>query len=176
MLEFNEVYKFCPKCGSATKQVKPNLFDCTKCGHHIYINPVPANAVIIKNENDEVLLVERAIEPAKGLWDLPGGFLELGETVEESVIREIKEELGLTLELTDIKYLDSFSGRYEFSDVNYYTIGMVYSANVSKEKFDLLQVHDDISGHKFFSRTKIEWKRIAFPVIRDILYKYFIAL
>ena len=168
MLELKEVYKFCPKCGAPLHQVKMNLFTCKKCGHRLYINPTPCAAVIIKNNKNEILLVERAVDPEKGLWDLPGGFIDLEESVEESVIREIKEELGLTLNLTDIKYLDSFPGRYEYSDINYYTLGMVYTAFTTQTALNKLKTHDDVSGYQFFSREKIEWKKIAFPVIRDI--------
>jgi len=53
-------------------------------------------AVII--ENDRVLLIERGHEPLKGEWSLPGGALELGETIAEGVIREVHEETGLTVE------------------------------------------------------------------------------
>ena len=68
---------------------------CTDCGTILYQNPLPTTVAVIVNESDEVLLVQRAFAPAKGDWCLPGGFMELGETPEEGIIRELKEETNL---------------------------------------------------------------------------------
>lgn len=78
---------------------------CPDCGHVVYLNPVPSVAVILFREG-RVLLVRRNIEPAIGLWCLPGGFIEAGETAEQAVVREVQEETGLLckpIELTDAR-------------------------------------------------------------------------
>lgn len=72
---------------------------CRKCGEIHYENPFPATALICLNEKRELLLVRRSEEPCVGWWCLPGGFIEMGETVEESALRELKEETGLDGEL-----------------------------------------------------------------------------
>jgi thiamine-phosphate diphosphorylase len=89
---------FCPNCGK--KLQKRRLEDrergfCPVCRVVHYENPVPATAVVIFNERNELLLVRRAVEPGKGKWCLPGGFQELGETPEQCALRELKEETGL---------------------------------------------------------------------------------
>lgn len=61
----------------------------------MYENPFPTTAALIRNPRNEILLVKRAVDPAKGYWCLPGGFLELGESPEQGVLRELKEETNL---------------------------------------------------------------------------------
>jgi 8-oxo-dGTP diphosphatase len=77
----------------------------------VFINkPVLTVDALILCDEDSIVLIKRKNEPYKGLWALPGGFVEYGETVEEAVIREAKEETGL-----DIK-LKSISGVYSTPD------------------------------------------------------------
>jgi ADP-ribose pyrophosphatase YjhB (NUDIX family) len=75
---------------------------CQSCGFIHYLNPrVVANAIPERNTDGRrhVLLMRRALEPRRGYWSPPGGFVELGETAEEAAIREGEEEVGLDLEL-----------------------------------------------------------------------------
>ena len=69
-------------------------YHCKHCNSIHYQNPKPT-ATLICPKGDEILLVKRAVEPEKGKWSLPGGFLELRETLEEGAIRELKEETNL---------------------------------------------------------------------------------
>ncbi|MGB9561477.1 MAG: NUDIX domain-containing protein, partial [bacterium] len=90
--------KHCPYCGGALG-VK-NLDDrerkvCLICGRLIYENPVPAVAVVVFDDCKRVLLVRRGVEPGKGKWSLPGGFIELDETPYETARRELFEETML---------------------------------------------------------------------------------
>ncbi len=89
---------FCPRCGSKLEtrclEDRERGF-CPACRVVHYENPVPATAVVVFNERNELLLVRRAVEPGKGKWCLPGGFQEMGETPEQCALRELKEETGL---------------------------------------------------------------------------------
>jgi len=124
-----EAFKYCPVCGSAHFEV--NNFKskkCRDCGFTYYANPCSATAAFIVNDNDEMLVVRRAKEPAKGTLDLPGGFVDMGETVEEGMIREIKEETGL--DITNIQYLFSSPNVYVYSGMGVHTLDMDYLARV----------------------------------------------
>ena len=122
-------FMFCPVCGS--KHFVVNNFKskrCQDCGFTYYANPCSATAAFIFNDNNEMLVVRRAKEPAKGTLDLPGGFVDMGETVEEGMVREIKEETGL--DITNIQYLFSSPNVYVYSGMGVHTLDMDYLARV----------------------------------------------
>ena len=90
-------YRFCPMCGSAVDRIHHKGRErhvCPACGFVIYVNPLPAATLVVLDDHN-VLLTLRAVEPRKGEWCLPGGFLEWGETPEEGAKRELFEETGL---------------------------------------------------------------------------------
>jgi 8-oxo-dGTP diphosphatase len=74
---------------------KKRLF-CAACDLPIYENPVPATCLVAVDDRQRLLLVKRNVDPKKGLWCLPGGFMELGEMPEAAALREFQEETGLT--------------------------------------------------------------------------------
>lgn len=92
------VFNYCPRCGSPVGlqekegRIRPV---CNTCGHIIYVNPAPAVALVVLDKG-RVLLTLRNVEPKKGWWCLPGGFLEWGEGPEEGGKRELFEETGIT--------------------------------------------------------------------------------
>jgi len=94
---------YCPECGKPLEVKKENnreqLF-CPECAKFVYQNPVPVVAGLIQNQKKEILLIKRGIEPCKGSWALPSGFMELGETPQECVIREMKEETNLDCKIS----------------------------------------------------------------------------
>lgn len=82
---------------------------CSSCGFTDYGNPKPCVAVIVEDAG-RILLGKRAHEPSKGLWDILGGFIDAGETAEEAVHREMKEESGLEVRIT--RFLGTFLDTY----------------------------------------------------------------
>lgn len=97
-------YRFCPYDGQPLS-VRPSVNEgrpwCAKCGFVHYPNPKPCVAVLVERDG-KVLLARRRIEPAKGKWDIPGGFLEWGESAEEAAIRECREELNVQVRIIDL--------------------------------------------------------------------------
>ncbi len=89
---------FCPDCGHALvdrfTEGRMRRY-CEPCGAPVYENPVPASCIVAVDQNDRILLVKRSVEPKKGWWCLPGGFIELGETPEAAGLRELAEETGI---------------------------------------------------------------------------------
>ncbi|MFP4502127.1 MAG: NUDIX hydrolase [Candidatus Hydrogenedentota bacterium] len=92
-------WNFCPICGMAlvvTHDGQDDRPHCAACRRFYYRNPVPAACCFVRRGAGELLFARRAVHPAKGEWTLPGGFIELDETSEEAVLRELHEETGLT--------------------------------------------------------------------------------
>ena len=89
-------FLYCPECGSSHFEVNNEKSKkCADCGFVYYFNPSAATVALILNEKNELLVCKRAKEPAKGTLDLPGGFIDMNETGEEGVAREVLEETGL---------------------------------------------------------------------------------
>ena len=132
-----EKFKYCPVCGSS-RFVENNFKSkrCEDCGFVYYANICAATAAFIMNDKDELLVVRRAKEPAKGTLDLPGGFCDMNETIEEGMRREIKEETGL--DVTEIQYLFSSPNVYTYSGLGVHTIDMDF----------LVRVHGDVNTVK----------------------------
>lgn len=74
----------------------------------VWSNPLPVAVVLVKM-TEGVLIIQRGIEPAKGLWALPGGFLETGESWQSGAVREVFEETGLEVPREDIELIDALS-------------------------------------------------------------------
>jgi ADP-ribose pyrophosphatase YjhB (NUDIX family) len=99
-------YGFCPVCGARLPSVADpagvvKKHDCAACGFEFWQNSKPTVSALIERTvggETRLLLVRRAIEPYKGMWGIPGGFLENGEPPEDGLRREMREELGVVLE------------------------------------------------------------------------------
>lgn len=92
-----EYHTYCGRCGSKNDRKEEYFFVCPRCDLHTYVNPKPTTAIILTNEEGEVLFVRRAFDPKKGYLDVPGGFIEPNESIEESARRELLEETGITV-------------------------------------------------------------------------------
>lgn len=161
-------FTFCPKCGGNLEKKEGNLLLCSNCNFHYYVNPKPSNAVIIKNIYDEILLVKRKHDPQKGFWDLPGGFIDIKETIEESIQREMKEELEV--EITHVSYFTSMHDTYNYGGINAFTICAAFTAELPPNVS--IKPNDDVEEVKFFPLEKIDYEVIAFESIKNILKKY----
>ena len=94
-----------------------------------YFNPSSATVALIMNERNELLVCRRAKEPAKGTLDLPGGFIDMAETGEEGVAREVKEETGM--EVKKAEYLFSVPNLYVYSGFTVHTLDMFFRCTVA---------------------------------------------
>jgi 8-oxo-dGTP diphosphatase len=101
----------CPYCAEGLEtemqEGRERLY-CGSCERFIWRNPDPVAAVAVRREG-EYLLVKRGIEPGKGKWSLPAGFLELEENAQEAALRELEEETGLVAEASDLKFTDTLN-------------------------------------------------------------------
>ncbi|MEN9327674.1 MAG: hypothetical protein RI947_482 [Candidatus Parcubacteria bacterium] len=112
-------------------------------------------------------MVKRKFDPHKGMWDLPGGFVEFDETMENSVVREIKEEINAAIE--NLKYVCTTNDLYVYKDILYHTICSTYTADLVD---DNLKPLDDVEEIRFFKPDSIPYADIAFDSIKNILRDY----
>src|SRR5688572_20394930 len=114
-----DLFRHCPRCGTVRPDADVGLVPlrCGSCGLVYYFNPTVAAAAWVRDADGRVLLVRRAHDPAKGTFAIPGGFVDMGETAEDGLRRETREEVGL--EITAIAFLTSFPNRYLYRDVSY---------------------------------------------------------
>lgn len=137
-----EKFRFCPACGSPHLEVNNEKSkNCTDCGFVYYANASAAVAVFIQNENGDLLVCRRKKDPAKGTLDLPGGFADMNETVEDAVRREIMEELNLSV--TNIQYFQSIPNEYLYSGMVIHTLDFLFFCKV--DNFRNMKAMDDVS-------------------------------
>lgn len=164
--------KYCRNCGSPTEQRLPDDGDtklravCTSCATVHYENPLNVVGTIpwLKTARGEikVLLCQRNIEPRKGMWTLPAGFMELGETTAQGALRETQEEAGAQIEIGQL-----------FTLINVVRVGQVhffYTAQLLSEQFDpgveTLQV-------RLVTEREVPWDEIAFKTVKETLQRFF---
>jgi ADP-ribose pyrophosphatase YjhB (NUDIX family) len=94
--------RFCPRCGEPAEIDFPQRIVCPHCGYAAYYNPKPVAGAIPIDDQGRVILLRRGFDPGQGLWTFPGGFVDLGESVEDAARREAAEELCITIEVQDL--------------------------------------------------------------------------
>ena len=145
-----EDLNFCPRCGREQPRIDfPRSLQCPGCGYGAFYNPKPV-ACTIPVTADEGLVLMRRATPPRGRWTMPGGFVDLGESVEEAAIRETREELNLEVQLRNLV------GVYSRSDDR--IVVVVYAAtalNTPEPTEEALEV-------AAFEPTTIPWDQLAF--------------
>lgn len=160
-----ERYRFCPWCGtdkldkSGERSVK-----CTQCDIHIFFNASGAIIAVITDSEGRILIARRGVEPAKGMLDFPGGFIDPGESAESAFSREIKEELNLQID--EISYAYSLPNSYPFGGLDVPTIDMVFKAHI-KDISDLI-VADDVSDCLFIKPEDLPVEQFGLHTARQV--------
>jgi len=155
-------FLYCPACGSMTfvvNNVKSKK--CRTCGFTYYANPSSATAAFIIR-NDCLLVARRAKEPAKGTLDLPGGFVDMDETVEEGMAREIREETGL--EARSMSYMFSLPNLYEYSGMIIHTLDMFFRVEVDADAVP--HADDDAASLQWIPLSKVQPELFGLNSIR----------
>ena len=118
-------YQFCPYCAERYRE-RGQEQTCRSCGQTIWHNSAPCAGAMIMRE-EKLLLVKRGVEPFKGWWDIPGGFLQPGEHPTEGAIREVLEETGLRVAIGEPvgTYVDTYGEGGKFTLNTYYQAEVV---------------------------------------------------
>ena len=134
---------------------------CTACGTIHYENPVNVVGTLPVWE-DKVLLCRRNIEPRRGLWTLPAGFMELGETSEEGAIRETVEEAGARIELDGL-----------FTMINVVRVGQIHLFYRARMLDTSLDPGPETIEAQLFAEADVPWDEIAFRTTKKTLECFF---
>ncbi|HOF55683.1 MAG TPA: NUDIX domain-containing protein [Prolixibacteraceae bacterium] len=160
------VFSYCPRCGSPDfPAVSERSFKCGGCGFHFFINAAAAVAALIFDEKGRLLVTRRGIEPDKGKTDLPGGFIDPGETAEEALCRELKEELGV--DVKEMHYLASAANNYLFSGLSVFTTDLAF--RVVPISLEGMSPSDDISSYEWVNPAEVDPEEIPAPSIRHFI-------
>jgi 8-oxo-dGTP diphosphatase len=158
-------YRYCPHCGGELVNAthgRAIRFDCTQCGRPLYENSKPcASAIVVRD--GRALLARRAVDPFKGYWDIPGGFLEAGEEPESGAVRELLEETGLHIETREL--LGMWIDRYGNGPESVFTLNIYYLADAPDGE---PHAEDDVAELRWFGPSEIPGD-LAFPHSKLVL-------
>lgn len=161
------VDRFCPRCGGLLETVvrsekhRPRQV-CATCGRVHYRNAKPCAGALV-TRNGRVLLVKRGIQPYLGYWDIPGGFLEEDEHPEPGAVREVREETGLEVRLTEL--FGFYMDRYSYDDTGAHCLNIYFMAEIVGGQE---QPADDAAELAWFTPDELP-EEIAFDHARVVL-------
>lgn len=167
---------FCEVCGTKLGQTSELVWHCSKCSAHRYANPKPCVDIALFDENNHVLMAVRAVDPDKGKMDLPGGFMEIDETLEQALYREVEEELGLAPEdFTKPVYVSSRTHDYEFEGGIHKNIVMLFCARLNAPK-SKIKPRDDVAAVKFYDVNNLDTSIVVSDEHIDLIQKTYQTL
>jgi ADP-ribose pyrophosphatase YjhB (NUDIX family) len=158
--------KYCSQCGSEVSLQVPTgdnrpRYVCGACGTIHYQNPKMVVGCIPEWE-DRILLCRRAIEPRYGLWTVPAGFMEQGETSQQGAARETLEEAHARVEV------DALYSLFNLPHIN--QVYLIFRSRLLDLDFRPGAESLEVS---LFDEAEVPWHQIAFPVIKETLGLYF---
>ena len=162
----SQFFHHCPRCGAPQAAPPPgNVFTCAACGFTLYFSAANAVAAFVRRADGRLLFIRRGKEPAQGKLAPPGGFVDLGETAELAVRRELREEVGL--ELDDLEFLCSQPNEYLYQEVTYPVLDFFFAARaVASEQAQALE---DVESFCWLQPARVNPDDIAFPSMRAAL-------
>jgi ADP-ribose pyrophosphatase YjhB (NUDIX family) len=156
-----DLFRFCPRCGLSLPSENQGRcpFSCTGCGFVFYFNPTVAAAAFVFDPEGRILLIRRAKDPGANKLGVPGGFIDFGESAEEGLRREMREEVGI--EIGQVRFLDSFPNLYHYREVTYPVVDLYFTAATAAPA----------SARPLDAVTMVEWRKpgevteeeVAFP-------------
>jgi ADP-ribose pyrophosphatase YjhB (NUDIX family) len=165
-----ELFAHCPRCGGALPRRSSHAdpLRCESCGFVYYFNAATAVAALIRNEAREILFIRREREPAMGKLALVGGFVDVGESAEAALRREVLEEVNL--ELGPLEFVSSHPNLYAYRDVTYATVDLFFAADaIHPARVTAL---DGVAGYQWQAADRVALDEVAFDSMRDAIRRY----
>jgi ADP-ribose pyrophosphatase YjhB (NUDIX family)/predicted RNA-binding Zn-ribbon protein involved in translation (DUF1610 family) len=155
-------FHFCPACGGklrsqTLKSQEPPRLVCSRCGYVFYLDPKVVACAIVELDG-RIVLLKRGIEPQKGKWVMPGGYVDRGEEVGAAAIRETEEECGLKTRIRELHGVYSYPGRL--------AVVIAYLADVVSGD---LRAADESEEVRLVHPDEIPWSELAFQSTIDAL-------
>ena len=164
-----EIYQYCPVCGTQAECTGVNPFVCHSCNYKHFFSPVAAVGAIIVDPSGRVLLITRARDPGKGMYGMPGGFVDPNESLEEALQREVLEEINLRAK--SIRYLVSYPNEYAYAGSVFPVADAFFLCEV--ESFDAIAAQEgEVSGFSFLHLSEEVLSNLAFESNRRALEFY----
>ncbi|MBX3050999.1 MAG: NUDIX hydrolase [Caldilineaceae bacterium] len=165
-------YRFCPICATPLQSV--HRFDrvrpvCPACGFIHFADPKVAVIALVAVDG-EVLLVRRAVDPGKGLWSLPGGYMDAGEMPAEALQREVAEEVGLTIRIGAMLDVFPMENLMENGDSQRVGIVLAYGAQPTDRR-QTVHAQDDVSEAGWFAPTALP-SELAFDSTKTLIAEW----
>lgn len=164
-----DTFRFCPRCGAKSEGESKNPFSCGECDFLYYFNPAIAVAGVIVDAEQQVLFLRRGRDPGKGLLGLPGGFVDSGESTEDALIREVKEETNLDVKA--LRYITSLPNTYTYREITYSVADIFYVCEIDSFA-DLTIQASEIDDYQFCHPTAKELGEMAFASNRKAVEIY----
>lgn len=161
-----KIFNHCPNCGIPDISFDGiKKFCCQSCSFTYFQNTAAAVGVIVEYD-EQIVLLKRNREPAKGKLDVPGGFVDPGESAEGAIRREVKEELFMDLGAA-MTYLGSYPNTYDYKRVTYKTCDLFFSTRIDAlpTKFDTSEIEQLI----LMKPSDIPKEQIAFESLKMCL-------
>jgi len=156
------LFRHCPRCGAGPFEPGANPLVCAACGFAFFFNPTVSAAAFVFDDRDRALFIRRAKEPAKGKLAIPGGFIDIGETAEFALMREVREEVGI--DVVGLSYLGSCTNDYFYRGVTYPVVDLVFRATALNP--DTAEALDGVAGFEWRRLLDIDPAELAFPSLK----------
>ena len=154
--------RFCPRCGEPRVAVNAERrFDCAACGFRLFLNVATGVAAVLRC-GERIAWIERGHDPGKGLLDWPGGFVDPAENLEEALLRELHEELGLNVAAP--RYLCSQPNFYPYAGVNYRTVDVFFGFDLPA--LPASRPNAEVSAVHWLRPAEVLPAQIAFQSVR----------
>ena len=161
-------FNHCPSCGSENlTDIQRKGIRCRHCGFTYFHNTAAAVGAIIETPHG-VILLERATEPQKGFFDVPGGFVDYDEQLEEALHRELFEELHI--EHVTLSYLCSFPNTYVYKGVTYFTTDVFFHCTF--EQIQSIVCNEEVAQIQIIAPEAIPFEDLAFSSGKAALQFY----